>query len=174
MKNIVLIVFSLLLLGCGEDNPNANSEGLDVIESREVTMDVSNLSYHDTIYVPIYSEIYSETKDVLFTQLTVTLSIRNTSLRDTLYLTDINYYDTDGNLVRHYLEPQKTLPLLPMQSLDYVIESKDTDGGSGANFIVNWGAYNEQLQPVFQSVMISTQGQQGISFLANGISISER
>ncbi|MEM9990410.1 MAG: DUF3124 domain-containing protein [Bacteroidota bacterium] len=171
---MVLGMLMSVLVSCIEEDPNANAAGEDVISSREIEMNVVNLSYFDTIYVPVYSEIYSETKDVLFTQLTVTLSIRNTSLRDTMYLTTIDYYNTDGKAVRNYLEQGKMLPLLPMQSLDYVIESKNTEGGSGANFLVHWAATNQQLQPVFESIMISTQGQQGISFLTRGISISER
>ncbi|MEO9870714.1 DUF3124 domain-containing protein [Ekhidna sp.] len=129
------------------------------------------LTFRDTVYIPIYSDIYSETKDVKF-NLTATLSIRNTSFQDTIYVSDIDYYDSEGELIRHYLD--STLLLRPMQSVDYVIEEDDTQGGTGPNFIVNWGANNQKLKPIFQGVMISTHGQQGISFLTNGLSISKQ
>ena len=134
------------------------------------TTNSSDLLYRDTVYIPIYSDIYSETKDVKF-NLTATLSIRNTSFRDTIYIDDIDYYNTEGKLVRNYLI-DKTLELSPMQSIEYVIEEDDTEGGSGANFIINWAANNKEVHPIFQGVMISTNGQQGISFLTEGVSIS--
>jgi hypothetical protein len=132
-----------------------------------------SLAYRDTVYIPIYSDIYSESKDVKF-NLTATLSIRNTSLHDTLYLDAIDYYDTDGTMVRAYLKVQQTLALSPLQSIEYVIEEDDVAGGTGANFIIEWAAVSNQVKPVFQGVMISTNGQQGISFLTEGVSISRR
>lgn len=174
MRNLPFILLLFSVCACVNNAPNENAAGEDVIQIKEIVRNNNDLTHHDTIYVPVYSEIYSETQDVLFTQLTVTLSIRNTSLRDTLFLTNIDYYDTSGKLVRKYLEANKTLPLMPMESLDYVLESKDTDGGSGANFILVWASDNHQMNPIFESVMISTEGRQGISFLTRGVSISER
>ncbi|MEL6925690.1 MAG: DUF3124 domain-containing protein, partial [Bacteroidota bacterium] len=97
---------------------------------------------------------------------------RNTSLQDSIYIEDIDYYDTEGKLVRHFID--RILLLSPMQSIDFVIEENDTAGGTGANFIVNWGSNSGHVVPVFQGVMISTNGQQGISFLTSGISISRK
>jgi hypothetical protein len=59
-----------------------------------------------------------------------------------------------------------------MQSIEYVIEEDDVKGGTGANFIVNWGALKNDVKPIFQGVMISTSGQQGLSFVTEGVSIS--
>jgi hypothetical protein len=143
-----------------------------VLDKYNSTTNSSDLLYRDTVYIPIYSEIYSETKDVKF-NLTATLSIRNTSLVDTIYIDDIDYYNTEGKLVRHYLVEQ-TLGLSPMQSIEYVIEEEDTEGGTGANFIINWAANNKHVNPLFQGVMISTNGQQGISFLTEGVSIRKK
>lgn len=158
--------------GCFEKNPNLDEEGKDLLLSNEVFMDAQKLAWRDTVYVPIYSDVYSEPKDARF-QLTATLSLRNTSLRDSLFISRIDYYDTDGAKVREYIK-DKTLVLKPMQSLEYVIAEKDTDGGYGANFIICWGARNHFVNPVFQGVMLSTYGTQGISFVTDGVSISER
>jgi hypothetical protein len=129
------------------------------------------LNYRDTVYVPIYSDIYSETKAVKF-NLTATLSIRNTSLTDSIYLENIDYYNSAGEKVRGYIE--NTVLLKPMQSLEYVIEEDDNEGGTGANFIVNWGTNGFQAKPIFQGIMISTNGQQGISFSTDGVSIKKQ
>jgi len=147
-----------------------NRVGEDVLESKEIFVEDLALSFRDTVYVPIYSDIYSETKDVRF-KLTATLSLRNTSLQDSVYIEDIDYYDSQGNKVRAYID--KNLLLGPMQSIEYVVEEDDTVGGTGANFIINWGANKASLKPIFQGVMISTHGQQGISFTTEGVSISQ-
>ena len=165
-----IIILFFCLAACElESNPNLNQEGEDKLERHELFVDNIELPYLDTVYVPIYSDIYSQTRDTRFF-LTATLSIRNTSLTDSMYLKVIDYYDTDGELVRQYID--QDLVLTPMQSIDYVIDENDKSGGTGANFILVWGAKNNQVRPVFQGVMVSTAGQQGISFLTEGISIS--
>lgn len=164
----------MLLSAClPPDQPRHNPDSDTVLNQFNSTVNSDSLAYRDTVYIPIYSDIYSETKDVKF-NLTATLSIRNTSLYDTLYLDGIDYYDSAGDLVRAYLQAQQTLALSPMQSIEYVIEENDVAGGTGANFIIKWAAISDQVKPVFQGVMISTNGQQGISFLTEGVSISRR
>lgn len=167
---LTLLVGLFLFASCDlKTNPNLNEEGKDKLESNEIYVENIDLTYLDTVYVPIYSDIYSQSRDTRF-YLTATLSIRNTSLTDSIYLKVIDYYDTDGNLVRKYID--KILLLKPMQSIDYVIAEDDKAGGSGANFILEWGAKTKGVQPLFQGVMVSTAGQQGISFITNGVSIS--
>lgn len=169
------IVYTIAILGllssCLDNNPNLNEEGQNVFQANAVYVEKKNLSYLDTVYVPIYSEIYNESKDVIF-HLTATLSIRNTSMQDSFYVKTVDYYDTNGALVRKYLE--KTILLKPLQTIEYVIEEEDDAGGTGANFIILWGADRSDLKPMFQGVMISTHGQQGLSFTTEGRSISRR
>ena len=109
----------LLFAACNGPGPNLNEQGQDVLEVNQTFLENIDASYRDTVYVPIYSDIYSESKHTKF-NLTATLSIRNTSLTDTIYIEDIDYYDTDGHLVRHYL--QKLLLLRPLQSFESEIE----------------------------------------------------
>ncbi|MEZ5039509.1 MAG: DUF3124 domain-containing protein [Saprospiraceae bacterium] len=169
----IAIGFALVvgLQACQDKDLNLNDKGQNLLEANQIYTEKRDLLLRDTVYVPIYSDIYSKTKDVRF-NLTATLSIRNTSLSDSIYIEDIDYYDSNGRLVRNYLE--KVLLLRPMHSIEYVIEEDDTEGGTGANFIINWGATVMDVKPVFQGVMISTHGQQGISFLTEGVSISRK
>ncbi len=118
-----------------------------------------------TIYVPIYSHIYIRDKSRIL-NLTATLSIRNTDARNPIRITSARYYGTHGVLVREYLN--EPLILAPMASTDFVVAEDDTSGGSGANFIVEWGAGVEVTEPVVEAVMISTASQQGISFVSIG------
>ncbi|KOP25543.1 hypothetical protein AMR41_14600 [Hapalosiphon sp. MRB220] len=117
-----------------------------------------------TIYVPAYSHVYyGNGKEYL---LATTLSIRNTSLTDTILVTSVSYYDSKGKLVKEY--SQKGLQLPPMATTEFFVEEKDTSGGSGANFLVKWTAQKNVTEPVVEAVMISTAFQQGISFISPG------
>jgi hypothetical protein len=114
-----------------------------------------------SLYVPVYSHIYSGDRERPF-YLAVTLSLRNTDPRHSIHLSRVDYYDTDGKLLRHYLEAPVTLG--PLASMRYVIGEGDKAGGSGANFIVAWQADQPVVAPVVESVMIGTYTQKGISF----------
>lgn len=119
------------------------------------------------VYVPIYSDIYNQTRDTR-TMLTATLSIRNTSIRDSLFVSTIDYYNTQGDLVRSYID--SPIYLKPMESIDYVIEQQDNSGGSGANFLIDWYS-KKQLNPLFQAVMVGGLGAQAFSFTTDGIEV---
>jgi hypothetical protein len=102
--------------------------------------------------------------------LAATLSLRNTSLTDSLFIEVIDYYDTSGELVRHYIE--SPIALRPMDSIDYVIEREDKTGGSGANFIVIIGSDRQLSTPVIQAIMLGSKGSHGFAFTSDAHSIS--
>ena len=115
------------------------------------------------LYVPAYSHIFSGTASAKF-NLTTTLSLRNTDLEHRITILAVQYYDSEGKLVRAYLtEPRQ---LGPLASTDFVVAEKDTTGGSGANFIVEWSAQEPVTSPVVEAVMISTTSSQGLSFVS--------
>lgn len=123
------------------------------------------LSQGQTIYVPAYSHIYVGDRERPFL-LTVTLSLRNVDTKHRITLTAVNYYDTQGRLLKKYL-PQP-LVLKPLESTRYVVPQQDKTGGSGANFIVEWKAEQMVNPPIVESVMIGAASQQGISFTSRG------
>lgn len=103
--------------------------------------------------------------------LTSTLSVRNASPTDSITIETVDYYDNDGNRVESYLDaPQQ---LAPLSSTAFVVEEQDTRGGVGANFIVQWRASHPVRAPVVESVMITTQSTQGISFVSTARVLSE-
>ena len=128
------------------------------------------LSSGQTVYVPIYSHIYSGDRErpVL---LAATVSIRNTDQRHQITITAVDYYDSNGKLIKNFLD--QPLPLPGMASTRYVIAESDRSGGSGANFIVKWTAQGKVVPPIIEAVMISTKMQQGISFISRGHVIQE-
>ncbi len=123
------------------------------------------LSDGQTIYVPVYSHIYSGDREKPFL-LTVTLSIRNIDPENQMEITSVDYYETQGKFLKQIIDKPKLIK--PLESLRYVIPETDKSGGSGANFIVKWRADKLVNPPIVESVMIGTQGQQGISFTSRG------
>jgi hypothetical protein len=131
-----------------------------------VTLDKNfKIAMGQTIYVPVYSHIYHHDRQEIF-DLAATLSIRNTDLANSLIITSVRYYDSDGKLVKKYLE--KPIQLDALASTDFFINRNDTSGGLGANFIVEWVASTEVSEPIVEAVMIGTDFQQGISFTSRG------
>ncbi len=123
------------------------------------------LSLGQDVYVPAYSHIYSGNNDWPFL-LTVTVSIRNIDPNHAITIEFVDYYETQGKLLKHFLD--KPVTLKAMESIRYIIPEKDKDGGSGANFIVRWKADTMVNPPVMESIMIGTRSQQGISFTSRG------
>ncbi|MBC2717262.1 MAG: DUF3124 domain-containing protein [Desulfobacteraceae bacterium] len=128
------------------------------------------LSKGQSVYVPIYSHIYSGNREHPF-YLAATLSIRNTDAVNPVTITTANYYDSDGNLLMNYLE--KPIKLKALASTRFVVKESHKAGGSGANFIVKWEADKKVIPPLIESVMIGTQSQQGLSFTSRGIVVEE-
>jgi hypothetical protein len=123
-----------------------------------------------TIYVPAYSHIYYGDREQPF-YLAVTLSIRNTDPDHPITLISVDYHDTDGKLIQRYARNE--VKLGAMASTRYVVKESDKAGGSGANFIVRWKSDAKVTEPIVESIMISTQTQQGVSFTSRGQAIKE-
>ena len=116
------------------------------------------------VYVPAYSHVYhGKGKPHL---VTITLSIRNTSIDDEIVLKSVRYHGTRGTLVRSYLDKPVRIP--PLGTTEVIVERDDASGGSGANFLVEWAANQPVTAPIIEALMIDTQSQQGISFSLRG------
>ena len=125
----------------------------------------SGLYDGQTIYVPVYSHIYIGDRESPFL-LTVTLSIRNIDPHHQIKITIVDYYETQGKLLKKYLD--KPVILKPLESIRYIIAEKDKSGGSGANFIVEWKSDKFVNPPIVESIMIGARSGQGISFSSRG------
>lgn len=164
-----LFVYLLTLNSCKE--VKQEEQPVEVLDNHTLDRSINRATTDSLVrevYVPIYSDIYNQTRDSR-TLLTATLSIRNTSLRDSLFVNKIDYYNTQGDLVRSYIDAP--IFLKPMESIDYVIEQQDTSGGSGANFLIDWYS-KKKLNPLFQAVMVGGLGAQAFSFTTEGIEVS--
>ncbi len=122
-----------------------------------------------TVYVPMYSHILEYEGQRM--PLAGTLSIRNTDSEKSLTISSVQYYDTEGKLIRDYLE--QPLKLNPMGSTDIFIPQSDMAGGAGANFIVEWVAEELVHEPVVEAVMVGRGGTGITSFVRPGKVIDE-
>lgn len=116
-------------------------------------------------YLSVYSQIYSQTEHATH-NLTATVSMRNISRTDTVYIEKAQYFNTKGELIRTYFD--ETIFILPMETVEIVIDEKDQEGGTGANFVFDWLTKENTLEPYFEGIMTSTSGQQGLSLTTQG------
>jgi len=146
------------------------------------SIDLSQYPRRLSYYVPSYSHIYHRGgKPVL---LETTLSVRNTSLRETVIVTNVEYYDTSGKLLKSFIK--QPVEVGPMATIEFLVEEHEEEGGSGANFLVEVAATeaassaeDSDAPPkpaggvLLESVMVGTSGTQGVSFARGGVLIEE-
>ncbi len=67
---IAIYIFGFLLMflisACVETGRNTDTEGSNILEMHATDMEIPQPVFCDTVYVPIYSQIYSQTKDTKF------------------------------------------------------------------------------------------------------------
>lgn len=129
------------------------------------------VSTGQVILVPAYSHVYYGDRQDEFL-LSVTLSIRNTSLTESIVVRSVRYYDSQGKLIKQYASSALKLP--PLASTEFFIPQTDRSGGSSASFVVEWVAEQQQVTaPIVEAIMLSTSFQQGVSFTSPGHVIQE-
>ena len=129
-----------------------------------------DLSSGQTIYVAIYSHVFTGPKEIPF-NLSAMLSIRNTDLNNPITIFSAEYFDDDGKSLKEYVP--KPISLAPLASHHFSIKENDETGGFGANFIVKWRATHNVNSAIIESVMIGARSGQGISFVCQGKVIAE-
>lgn len=169
--SILSISMLLLLSGCNPPalDPNVvlSEDQQDPIKELEINeaVDRTQFNYKQTFYVPIYSDIYTddENRKVL---LSATLSVRNTTLKKSLFINKINYYDTHGNFVKAYLD--KPIELPAMGTLNYIVEKEENRDGAGANFIVEVEGVDDTVAPVIEAIMVGNFSNKAFAFGTEG------
>lgn len=141
---------------------------LDDFAAGEVPVD--ELAAPHMVYAPVYSHIYYQGGAPF--SLETTLSIRNVDLEQPIYLNSVEYLDTQGKPVKAHLD--RTIKLDPMQTIEFLVESLDSTGGSGANFLIEWAAREDADPPLVETVMVGTSGSQAICFSRTGVEVSLR
>ncbi|MCE2572031.1 DUF3124 domain-containing protein [Motilimonas eburnea] len=114
----------------------------------------------NTTYVPSYSHIYVDDGQPVL--LAATLTLRNTDKKYPLLINSVEYYDTQGKLVKSYLS--NPIKVAPMATAEFLSEKRDIAGGVGANFYVSWSADEASSRPIFEAVMVGEHKGSRISF----------
>lgn len=170
-----ILIAAMMLVSCTltEISTKSQPHSTQVTESPKiVTLDQNfPVAMGQTIYVPVYSHIYHHNRQEIF-NLAVTLSIRNTDLTNSIIITAVRYYDSNGKLLKRYL--QQPIQLDALASTDFFINRNDKSGGLGANFLVEWVSSTRVTEPVVEAVMIGSDFQQGISFISPGRVIKQQ
>lgn len=167
MKNGSILAFVLILASC---TPREEISSIDPVnwENRKIEIPNPDSLASGTTYLSVYSQIYSQTEHRTH-DLTATISLRNVNLKDTVYIEEAVYYDTHGTPIRNYFA--RPIFIAPMETVEIVIDEIDREGGTGANFLFDWRTPPNCNAPFFEAVMISTSGQQGISFATKGVEL---
>jgi hypothetical protein len=128
------------------------------------------LAEGQTVYVPVYSHIYADGGKPYL--LETTLSIRNLDPNRPISIKSVKYFDTQGALIREYLNGTMTISALA--TAEFLVKQRDISGGSGANFIVVWDADEVVYEPLIEAVMVGFSDSKSISFTSPGRALVER
>ncbi|WP_149274881.1 DUF3124 domain-containing protein [Pareuzebyella sediminis] len=159
-RYILLLMFVCLTMGCEEEKEISSINPENWLGRRADMSQKDSLLYGKS-YLSIYSQIYSLSEHKTH-NLTAMVSLRNTSDLDTIYILKAQYFDTHGKKVRNYFD--HPIFLAPMETVEIIIDETDVAGGTGSNFIFEWQTPTDAPEPLFEGVMNSTMGQQGLSF----------
>ncbi|AFM04194.1 Protein of unknown function (DUF3124) [Bernardetia litoralis DSM 6794] len=144
-----------------------NSLSSNTFPSQELK---DSLAFGQLLYIPVYSEIYSighhRTE-----RLSSTLSIRNVNPDGELYITRLEYYDTEGNILKEIKAAELPIKVNSLETKNHVIAMYDDRGGVGANFILEWRSSKPIVAPMVETIMISTESNWGLSFTATSKTI---
>lgn len=166
-KGILLLLLTALFASCENEKTISSYDPVDW-EARGVEKSVTDSLKKGQSYLSVYSEIYSQTEHRTH-NLTSTVSMRNVDMKDTIYIDKAEYFNTQGEPIRIYFN--HPIYIAPMETVEIVVDETDIEGGTGANFIFEWSTKESSPEPLFEGVMISTSGQQGLSFTSKGVRI---
>ncbi|WP_420580379.1 DUF3124 domain-containing protein [Reichenbachiella sp.] len=161
---LIFSVLALIIWSCRELEPEHGPGSVDWSERTVKAQVVDSLMSGQT-YLSVYSQIYSS-KEKRTHDLTATISVRNTNSLDSVYIEKVEYYNTAGELIKTFIE--QSVFISPMETIEIVLSEDNLKGGTGANFLFYWKKKKRTPEPYFEAVMISTSGQQGISFTTQG------
>ncbi len=168
------VLICVALLGCEAETdapsrPLAPEPGFDGLGTIFMPTSESPQKLSRLVYVPVYSRLFLS--DVSYWELAASLSIRNTDPDQSVTVSEIDYFDTAGELLQQYLETPHELA--PMATVTLTLPQSDVRGGAGANFLVRWSGGNAINEPIIEVVMAGIRGTQSFSFIRTGQEVVE-
>jgi hypothetical protein len=174
IKWIQIILIPLLLVTLTSCK---NQESVTGNNSLPVSFNVETLKIPDkgvrkirgqVLYMPIYSNLpYRDGKQY---DLSAFLAIHNTDLKNKITITKVDFFNTNGKLIKHFITAEQQID--PLATVIITIPQKD-QSGTGANFLVEWIADTPVNVPLIESIMKDLSGNLGLAFLSTGRIIRE-
>lgn len=161
---VAAIILAMLYVGSRLETIEDQLRFQPTQSASEQSASIPAISMGRSVYVPAYSHIYSQGGRAFL--LEVTLSVRNTDPEYPIRIDRVRYYDTQGRQIREFIEAPITIG--PLQTATYLVEKKDAEGGSGANFIVEWSAREAVNPPIIEAVMVGIGTTHNLSFTSRG------
>ena len=135
-----------------------------------------DISLGQTLYLPVYSHVWHGDRVIsgkypLKYLVSALISIRNTSLKTPIRVISARYYNTEGKLLKEYLPKPSTVGA--MGTLELFVEREDSEGGSGANFVIQWDAAVPTNPPIVEAVHANIKGSQSLTFITSARAIQQ-
>ncbi len=166
-KLLYLLGFVFLFYSCNKNELKEPNNKMDW-KKRTVENNILDSLNSGKTYLSVYSQVYSRSNETTH-DLTVTISMKNVNESDKVYISKATYYNSKGDIIQSYFD--QPIFINPLETIDLVINETNKAGGTGGNFIFEWKIKKSTNAPFFEGVMISTAGQQGLSFTTQGIRI---
>jgi len=168
------VVLGLALAGCGNEQGGGAGSGVTIAGGESIPVELLadlTLSHGQLVYVPVYSHV-ERTDGLPPFAFAVNVSVRNTDRNHPIAITSAKYYDSDGNLIREYLEEPRGMR--PLGTTTLFVKQSDMSGGLGANFLIEWVAQQAVTEPVIEAVMIGQREVRMCAFRSPGRVVEER
>tara|TARA_R110002072_G_scaffold294132_1_gene464001 strand:- start:226 stop:732 length:507 start_codon:yes stop_codon:yes gene_type:complete len=156
------LALSFVLMSC-EETRELSSINPKIWEKRTVKTVLPDSLEAGSTFLSVYSQIYVRNSEDV-SDLAATISLHNPNFDDEIYIEKAIYYNTHGEPIRSYFN--KPIFIKPMETVQIIIDGIDNEGGTGANFVFDWKT--KKNAPIFEAIMITDYGQQGISFVTEG------
>lgn len=122
------------------------------------------------IYVPAYSHV--ATPGYGTTSLATTLTIHNVASFGKLTIRSVEYHEPRSDEVKHLL--RNPAELLPLHTLDFVLDEVDHEGGTSAAFVITYDNDKHGTRaPLVEAVMIGATARGAFAFTSRGIEVVE-
>ena len=125
MKPLILIIITALTLSCSSTKQEKYSPDSVNWGKRKTQLPTTDSLYKGSSYLSVYSEIYQRNEQQPH-GLTATVSIRNISLTDSVYILKADYYNTTGDLIKTYFD--YPIYIKPLETVEIIIDEQVAQG----------------------------------------------
>ncbi len=130
--------------------------------------DDASLYAGQILYLPVYSHIWHGDRvfrdnSPLKTPVSVLVSIRNTNQKTPVRLISARYFNGEGRLLKQYVE--RPLTIKPLGTYELFVERHESEGGSGANFLLQWESVVPANAPVVEALHAEVKGHSTFTFI---------